>query len=147
MFSFGYCYGNDTGVRGYNQYNIAKTAAAAQREIRRILVKAGDPEENILFKESETNKGHFRAVIKNFEKLDVEVSTNYVYFKLPQTWILLDTTVGKKAVVDSGELEDMKFAARKYVGRTDVPHHPVVKFKRDGDTIKVSEGVYLVRIH
>lgn len=135
MFSYGYCYGNDKEVRGYNQSGLAKTAPQAQREIKRVLIKGGHAEEAIVFKESESKKGNFRAWVG-------EQALNYVYFKLPQTWSLVDLTGagGNRSVMDSGELEEMQFAARKYSG-------VVGKFKREGDTIKVTEGVYLVRIH
>lgn len=140
MFVYGFAYGNDANVRGFNQSGIAKTAAAAQRELKRALVKGGTAEEDIYFKESDSKKGNFRAWTHSNEGSGRETATNYVFFKLPQTWILIDVTKAPRVIQDAGELEELQFAARKYAEVTG-------KFKRDGDSIKVAEGVYLVRIH
>lgn len=134
MFSYGYCYG-DADVRGYNPSGVATTEAKAKRAIKRILGKT-IPEERIFFKESETKKGNFRAWFKG---PDTENRTNYVFFKLAETWALVDYGDAKKFIQSVGDLEDMKVEARNYTGRAG-------KLKRTGDHYPVLEGVSIVRI-
>lgn len=143
MYSYGYCYGvpgvgGNPDVRGYNQAGIVKTRAAAEREIKRTILKStGNPD--VTFKESESKKGSFRAWLTGDGV--APNSTNYVYFKLPDTWLLVDTQ-NDKFVQDSGSLDDMKFAVRKYLNGEGLK-----KGTRQKDNINYGNGVYLVKVH
>lgn len=140
MFSYGYCYGNnERSVRGYKQEGLVKTASAAEKAIRSTLANQGKTK--IEFKPSGKTGKSFRAYANQPGTYE-GAPENYIYFKLPETWALIDFRHDtKKAVAGTGPLDELKIAARKLVGE------PAVQFVREGGGYRVNGfGVMLVKI-
>jgi hypothetical protein len=131
MYSYGYCYAGETGFSGYRPEGVAKTECEAKAWIKSKL--AG---KNVTY----TDTGC--KVRADGDR------TGYIYFKIEtgEKWVAIDSenlgVKGRKAVIASGTLSEVKTKVRKFLDNEDFQLGELnkVEFVRTGDNIEVFAG-------